>query len=429
MSTAGTRRRCAEPGRKTRHLAVPASGAAALRKQLGLRKSARPLLRALLCTGGRAAVLSHLAPQLQPMAAAAAGGGGSAPASPPPAAPCAPLAPRRLRAHARGRRTRRAAREAQTRARARRRRRPPPPRAAVAPARRRAPLAGGRRRRAPAAARPLLARARTAHGGARVALPARRLRRDDGVRLALRAQAGLEFRPAAIAHALRAAGLMWQGFIVRKIAKRLRARETADGVAPARARGEGLRASQATNSACGTRGDHLRADRGVGASRGHRAGADRAVGRRRRCCSRGRARRRRGRQRRRRGPARRCAQREFRAKYECLQARRLIVDVRARLEASQAAIRIQAVARGCWRGGRAAAPTRAAAHARAGAAASARGAAAPLASPAARRLPQGAAGAARDEHGGLGLGPRAGRLAAGLVARRRRGTGRRMRAF
>ena len=38
--------------------------------------------------------------------------------------------------------------------------------------------------------------------------------------------------------------------------------------------------------------------------------------------------------------------REFRAKYECLQARRLIVDVRARLEASQAAIRIQAVARG-----------------------------------------------------------------------------------
>ena len=39
---------------------------------------------------------------------------------------------------------------------------------------------------------------------ARVALPARRLRRDDGVRLALRAQAGLEFRPAAIAHALRA---------------------------------------------------------------------------------------------------------------------------------------------------------------------------------------------------------------------------------
>ena len=51
---------------------------------------------------------------------------------------------------------------------------------------------------------PCLVLLRTAHGGARVALPARRLRRDDGVRLALRAQAGLEFRPAAIAHALRA---------------------------------------------------------------------------------------------------------------------------------------------------------------------------------------------------------------------------------
>ena len=48
----------------------------------------------------------------------------------------------------------------------------------------------------------------------------------------------------------------------------------------------------------------------------------------------------------RRGPARRSVPRANSVQYECLQARRLIVDVRARLEASQAAIRIQAVARG-----------------------------------------------------------------------------------